>query len=236
MTEELKDFVFACDNMANSKFILVDKRIGDLLKSIATTKSVYNAIAENMINFNFASAYKFATAKNGEITIPEDRLIAFVFCLLKNIDNGNINVNELLVKHFPSDDDKRSSYVVFCEKTIIPFKNQIIDKICGKTKQKESTTVALKKNQKQKDEIAERLEFLVKDVKTYVSGVKKLKGSAVSKQQYLLAIDTFLKAISNNDQVYYDFFINNLIEYGTKDKELNRRLNAILQLLNSTQE
>ena len=235
MTEEIKDFVFACDNMANSKFILVDKRIGDLLKSIATTKSVYNAIAENMINFNFASAYKFATAKNGEITIPEDRLIAFVFCLLKNIDNGNINVNELLVKHFPSDDDKRSSYVVFCEKTIIPFKNQIVEKVCGKSKQK-ATDIAPKKQKKQNSEVLERLEFLVKDVKTSVSGIKKLKGSAVSKQQYLLAIDTFLAAIANNDEKYYMFFINNLIEYGARDKELNRRLNAILQLLEEIKE
>lgn len=234
MTEDIQDFIFACDNMANSKFILVDKRIGDLLKSIATTKSVYNAIAENMINFNFASAYKFATAKNGEITIPEDRLVAFVFCLLKNIDNGSININELLVKHFPSDDDRRSSYVVFCEKTILPFKNQIIERVCGSSKKKAPASPKKQENHDTK-KIHDRLEFLVKDVKTYVSGMKKVK-SHVSKQQFMWAIDQFMIAISNNDEKYYEFFANNLLAYQAKDKELNRRIVSILQVLESARE
>ena len=86
---EIQPFIDACDAMARSKFILVDKRIGDILKSIATTKPVYNAIAEAMINFNWSAAWKIATNKAGEFVVPEEsnKFIAFVFCLLKNIDS-----------------------------------------------------------------------------------------------------------------------------------------------------
>ena len=81
---DIQPFIDACNAMIRSKFILVDKRIGDLLKSIATTKPVYNAIAEAMINFNWSAVWKVATNKTGDLVMPEEsnKLIAFVFCLL----------------------------------------------------------------------------------------------------------------------------------------------------------
>ena len=130
---DIQPFIDACNAMIRSKFILVDKRIGDLLKSIATTKPVYNAIAEAMINFNWSAVWKVATNKTGDLVMPEDsnKLIAFVFCLLKNIDCNKVNINDVLIKYCSNDEDRRSSYVVFCEKTIEPFKQHIIDKLCG---------------------------------------------------------------------------------------------------------
>ena len=41
---DLEAFTTACDNMAASKYILVDKRLGDVLKSIAQTRQVFNII------------------------------------------------------------------------------------------------------------------------------------------------------------------------------------------------
>ena len=94
---EIQSFIDACDAMARSKFILVDKRIGDILKSIATTKPVYNAIAEAMINFNWSATWKIATNTAGRFVVPEEsnKLIAFVFCLLKNIDSNTKFYEEL---------------------------------------------------------------------------------------------------------------------------------------------
>ena len=229
--EEIKPFIDACNAMENSKFILVDKRIGDLLKSIATTKPVYNAIAESMINFNWSSSWKMATSKTGELILPEDpqKMVALIFCLLKNIDSGKVNINELLVRHFSNDEDRRSSYVVFCEKTIKPFKKVLINKLCQPeqkvVKQSEPVLPVINK------EISSRLEFLVKDIKAYVMGVKKLKGCVITKQDYLDIIDTFLFAIKNEDSKYYKFFTTMLKKVNAKDKELNSRLNAILELI-----
>ena len=42
---DIEAFATACDNMINSKYILVDRRLGDVLKSIASTKEVFNLIS-----------------------------------------------------------------------------------------------------------------------------------------------------------------------------------------------
>ena len=51
--EEVQPFVDACEKMASSKFIMIDKRISDVLKSIAKSRPVFEVIKECMINFNF---------------------------------------------------------------------------------------------------------------------------------------------------------------------------------------
>lgn len=224
--EEIKIFTDACDNMINSKFILVNKRISDILKSIAVTPPVYNAIAESMINFNFSSAYTSATAKTGELSIQKEKLVAFVFCLLKAIDDRKVNINELLVRHFASADNSRTNYASFCEQLIVPFKQKIVDKLC------KSQTKAAAEKSVQKPAISkaenDRLEFLVKDVKAYLSGLKKFKGT-VSKQQYAELLDCFVLAIERGDYIYYNTFAQ-ILNTLTKDKELKSRYVAILEL------
>lgn len=226
---DIQPFIDACDAMARSKFILVDKRIGDILKSIATTKPVYNAIAEAMINFNWSSSWKMATSKVGDFVIPEDNnaLIAFVFCLLKNVDANKVNINDVLLKYCSNDEDKRSSYVVFCEKTIIPFKQHIVDKLCGtapktETVQQPKMSIDI--------EVNNRLEFLVKDIKSYCVGLKKFKGIA-TKQEFIDIVDVFLLAIKKQDFDYYGTFVNILGKMCDKDKELKNRINGILEVL-----
>lgn len=226
---EIQPFIDACDTMARSKFILVDKRIGDILKSIATTKPVYNAIAEAMINFNWVATWKTATSKVGELVVPDDgaKLIAFVFCLLKNIDSNKVNINDVLLKYCSNDEDKRSSYVVFCEKTIIPFKQQIVDKLCGvkqKTEDKETPRLSID------IEVNNRLEFLIKDVKAYCLGVKKFKG-ILSKTEYLEIIDMFLYAIKKHDLAYYALFAQLLEKFAGRDRELKSRICGILEVM-----
>lgn len=226
---DIQPFIDACDTMARSKFILVDKRIGDILKSIATTKPVYNAIAEAMINFNWVASWKTATNKVGELVVPEEssKLIAFVFCLLKNIDANKVNINDVLIKYCSNDEDKRSSYVVFCEKTIIPFKEHIIDKLCGskpKVEEKEVSKLSID------IEVNNRLEFLVKDVKAYCLGIKKMK-SVLTKTEYVEIVDMFLYAIKKHDLAYYVLFAQMLDKFAGKDKELKSRMCGILEVI-----
>lgn len=226
---DIQPFIDACDTMARSKFILVDKRIGDILKSIATTKPVYNAIAEAMINFNWVATWKTATSKVGELIVPEEssKLIAFVFCLLKNIDANKVNINDVLIKYCSNDEDKRSSYVVFCEKTIIPFKQHVIDKLCGakpREEEKESPKLSID------IEVNNRLEFLVKDVKAYCVGLKKIKG-ALNKTEYLEIVEMFLYAIKKHDWAYYVIFAQLLDKFSDKDRELKNRISGILEVI-----
>ena len=92
--KDIKLFIDACDNMLESKFILVDKRIGDVLKSIAKTKQVYNLMATCLVGFNFEKEWKMACSKGKELNLPIDqsKSTAFVFCLLNAIDDKKINL------------------------------------------------------------------------------------------------------------------------------------------------
>lgn len=239
MTQTLKDieqFTLACDNMANSKFILVDKRIGDLLKAIAQTKPVYNTVAECVINFNFDNEWKIATAKRGELRLPEDgkKLVAFVFFMLNNIDSGKINISTLLMQHFSHDEDKRSSYTVFCEKAILPFKENVVNMICPPkvVKANKQTTTEPQKLQEVSvtEDVVRRLEFLTKDVKEYVYGLKKIKGCPVTKQNVMQQIELLLFTIKCKEQAYIVDAACVLINLAGRDKELIERLRGILEL------
>lgn len=229
--EEINDFIIACDNMNSSKFILVDKRIGEVLKAVATTKPVYNAIAENMINFNFAGAWSYATNKTGEFSIPEGKLIGFVFCMLKAINDGKININDCLIKYFPAAADSKSSYTLFCEKTIVPFKQQIVELLCTSPKKKVESAKGEIKKDNLESQILDRLIFLTKDVRVYVVGLKKIKGCPVAKQEYMNILDTLLLSLENKNSQYYLPLLQTLLALCGKDKELKQRIDSIKELI-----
>lgn len=228
--EEIQKFVAACDNMINSKFILVDKRIGDILKTIAQTKPVYNVIAESVINFNFDAEWKIATAKRGELRMPEEasKLVAMVFFMLNSIDSGKINISELLMHHFSHDEDKRSSYTVFCERTILPFKQAIENMIFPKAKAAPAKTVTVKTGLA--GDVASRIEFLAKDLKEYVFGVKKIKGCPVPKNIVLYQIEVLLMAAKAKDKDAVGPIVSVLASFAGKDKEFINRINGIIEV------
>lgn len=234
-TDDLKDlslFIQACDEMLESKFILVDKRIGDVLKSIAKTKQVYNLMAACLAGFNFEHEWKLATSKGRELVLPiEDRkCIAFIFCMLNAIDDNKININEMLQKHFSSD-DCISSYKLFCQQIILPFKVQVI----GQLYEKQETKVVkreVKDEQNVKSlEIFKRLIFLVKDIKSYVSGVKRVKHSLLTKDEILTLINHFIELCEAKNTTSLPAMVIGIRAGLGADKELMRRMIEIEQII-----
>ena len=57
----INNFLLSIQNMLESKYILIDRRISDILLTIAETDTIYNLIAECMINFDFGMEWKRAT-------------------------------------------------------------------------------------------------------------------------------------------------------------------------------
>ena len=113
---EIQPFVEACDKMVASKFIMIDKRISDVLKSIAKTELVFEYIKECMINFNFNREWAEATKKVGCLLPPEvnHKFVAFVFSVLNCIDDKKISASNLLSKHFSKSEDDGGPYALFC--------------------------------------------------------------------------------------------------------------------------
>ena len=228
---EISTFIAACDKMISSKYIMVDKRVADVLTSIAECKPVYNLIAECMINFNFDKAFKQGTVGH-TFVLPEDPkdLVAFVFCLLNCFDDKKININELLMKFYSTKDNSVGPYALFNNEVMIKFKNAVYFLSVGEKIEKEEPKPAPALKNFDAD-INNRLIFLATDLKDYVSGVKKIKGSYLSKSEMLTIILSFIELVKNNISYAYKACLIGIKAGAGKDKELLKRIAAIDEIL-----
>lgn len=229
--KEIKLFIDACDEMLQSKFILVDKRIGDVLKSIAKTKQVYNLMATCLTGFNFDKEWKKATSAGKELVMPldEQRQIAFVFCMLNGIDDKKININEILQKYFSSD-DCISAYKLFCQKIILPFKVHVVDQLYDKYDEVVVNETKINSNTVNAD-IIKRLVFLIKDIKSYISGLKKIKNCAITKDETIFMLNHMIDICEMQKYESMPALIVGVKAAIGADKELKRRLIEIEEII-----
>lgn len=232
--EEMKPFIDACDKMIASKFIMIDKRISDVLKNIATTPCVFEVVKECMINFNFEQEWRMATAKAGQILPPEDphKFIAFAFSILNCIDDKKISASAFLTAYYSKVDEQAGPYSVFCSVFVERLKNCIIAKLLNKAeyvvKKKEDVVVSINKD------VMARLAFLVKDLKDYVQGLKKLKKSKITKGELIEILNALSLAIKNNHAAYIKALVLSVKAGYGKEKEIERRLFEILEIVSKT--
>ncbi len=128
---EIQDFVDACNEFINGKFILADMKISKILKAIAISGDIYNLLAECMINFDFEYELKKCCVKTGtenaSFVLPTEtyKLIPIVFCLLVQIDSKRIDFNYFLKTQFPFANGQNEEYDRFSAQVIIPFRDSI---------------------------------------------------------------------------------------------------------------
>lgn len=121
---ELAAFIYSIDDMLESKYIMAEKKISAVLQALADSNQVFNLVAKCMVNFNFKAEWKLAMEKP-ELCLPtfdEDRL-AFIFCLLKNIDDKKISLALFLDRFFGN---TAGAYGKFCEQIVGQFKFLVI--------------------------------------------------------------------------------------------------------------
>lgn len=237
LLEDIKLFTDACDKMTASKFIMIDKRIGDVLKSIAKTDAVFDLIKECMINFNFEMEWKKATSKIGYLLPPDEvhKFIAFAFTLLNCLDDKKLSASELLSKCFSKSESSSGPYAEFCELIIVRFKNAIVAKLLNNNEIVASVSDKKKDIEKSiNQDVLSRLAFLAKDMKDYVQGLKKLKGSKVTKGELAEIINGLYLAVKNKDVQYIKCFVLAIKTGKGKNKEIERRLVEIMDIVNKT--
>ena len=132
--EEVKDFLFKCEQLKKSKFIMATTRIQDMLKSIVNSAALYELFQAATARFDYVSAKRrcMITSNNGflsrsHLVLPENpgERLAFIFFLLVEFDHGSVNFNEFLQQFFPEDGSYYSSFQTFCAKVITPFEEII---------------------------------------------------------------------------------------------------------------
>ena len=222
-------FITSIDSMVASKYILVDRKISDVLLSIADTREVYNTIAECMINFDFQTEWQKAIA--GQIfKLPEtdEKKVSFIFCMLNNIDDKNINITAILDRYF-SYDKNISSYDNFCKLIIVEFKRLIIkllseDYIVANEVDYPAPEISAK------EEIVV-LSSMVSNFRQLVISQKKLKTAYLSKEDLIAMLSTFEIVVKNNQVEYfysYKVMISSAIK---KDKVLKKEFAQIEKVI-----
>lgn len=232
---DINPFLEACDKMTASKFIMIDKRISDVLKSIASSRCVFELIKECMVNFNFDKEWKLATAKAGVLTPSEEphKFIAFVFSLLNCIDDKKISASDLLSRFYSKTESEAGPYSDFCQSLIVRFKQLVLSRILDDKQQIiEEIKPAIEVNYDK--DVLNRLMFLAKDLKDYVQGLKKIKKSTLTKGEILEIINAFYEAVKKQDYSYVKSFVLAIKGSKGKDKEIDCRLVEIMDIVNKT--
>lgn len=232
VSDEISAFLNATDSMLSSKYLMIDRRIADVLHAIADTPSVYNLIKRCMINFDFRNEFDVATlGSEFRLPIDDERKIAFIFCLLSNIDSQKIDVTILLQRYF-SYDAMLSPYELFCKLIVQEFKTLVLKEL--------GLVGGDKKSDKKKDDVQvfgtgyEQLCIMLRDLNKFVSEQKKLKKCFMPKYDLIAVISTFSQVVMNHQVEYFYAFlvtINSALDHVKECKERLREINRCCDAL-----
>ena len=221
-------FTVRADDLINSKYILADIKIVNLLKAIASSDTLIALFKNCLTDFDYEQAKskylvksKYLSEEKGEFVLPPNsrELLAFIFNVLADIDAKRIDFASFLNKYFYVDGSFSSAYDSFITAMIKPFKNSVrmlMESVLdGKLQDPVEALVEEEERrakQKEKDETeAKKQEELSK--KTYGESVKKIKELLladkvkVKKSKYdesiqkeiILIIDMLANALDSED-------------------------------------
>ena len=222
----IDDFLNAISSTLESKYIFIDRKISDILISIARNPDVYNTIAKCMINYDFKESWR-TSVKSNFIKLPEsdDNKIAFIFCLLSNIDDKNLDITMVLDKYF-SYDSEIKPFELFCKNIIVEFKILILKKLGVKS----DPEVVFTEKPRQIDEFG-LLEKLLGDFIQIIMVQKKIKHIYIKKEELLTMLQTFVQAVKDKNVTYFNTFAMMINSSISKNKDLKTKFLQIVNLV-----
>lgn len=132
--EELDFFILRIGELIDSKYILADVKIVNLLKVIASSETLLALFKSCLTDFDYEEAKKkyFVKSKTSDdkgefVTPPSSReFLALTFNLLVDIDAKRIVLEQFLNKYFFEAGSCYLCYQSFINAIIIPFKNSVV--------------------------------------------------------------------------------------------------------------
>lgn len=227
--EELELFLERADELIDSKYILADVKLANLLKCVASSDTLL-ALFQNCLNdFDYYGAQKkylvksqHLSSEKGEFVLPPNsrELLAFIFTTLVEIDAKRIDLGEFLNKYFYVDGSFSSAYDSFITAMIKPFKNSVkmlMDSVIeGKLQDpvealtEEEERRAREKREQEINQRRER-ELMKKSYGASVKAIKeilledkkKIKAGKLKetiKNEIVLVIDMFANVVDSEDK------------------------------------
>ena len=134
---EINNFLEKCRELEKCKFIMASTKISDLLKAIVSSRQLYDLFMAVMADFDYEAAKasclndgRNSYSRRGSFRLPQSEgdKLAFIFCLLADIDGGSINFNAFLQRYFSEDGSFVASYRAFVAAVVMPIK-QIVSSV-----------------------------------------------------------------------------------------------------------
>ena len=130
---KINNLIASCNDMIEGKFILADYKIANILKNITESKEVYDLIAKCMNGFSFEREFSRAQirgsggANKSKMVLPAqpEKILPFVFCVLVNLNNKNIDFAMFLNEFYSDEKGKNFEFANFAKEVIMPFRDII---------------------------------------------------------------------------------------------------------------
>ncbi len=137
MTDRLRaieNFLDACSALADGKYSGSEGKISAILAAIAQSPDLTELFTAVTQDFDYVSVKRHFFRKPVSGTrapayLPAERsdLLAFVFCLFAEIDNGTLPFSGMLLDYFYVDGSYTASFNLFCERVVRPFRDIVAD-------------------------------------------------------------------------------------------------------------
>lgn len=131
---QIEKLLSILDELLAGKYVAAEGGIGEALKAIATSEELtklFDAVTSKFDYRTAKAAYlKFpaeANATHGVAYLPAERgdILAFVFCVMVEINSGAIPFGDFLLRYFYVDGSYTASYIRFSERMLRPFRDII---------------------------------------------------------------------------------------------------------------
>lgn len=204
--DDLHQFCEKCDALTGSKLILADKKISNLLKTMAASKDFCKMLEDCLKDFNYKLEFLKSKCPEDEkkgkfvLKLPEGKeLIAYVFCLLCEFENKERDLTEFLIEFYGYEDLFADGYLNFCTRVIVPFKETVI-------RLSSETDDAIEEPEYKLDYC--RLELEKDDYKKINKAYQALKKSIIKegllsaedRKQYIMVADAFIDSCQKKDK------------------------------------
>ncbi|MBQ8427187.1 MAG: hypothetical protein IJX16_05465 [Clostridia bacterium] len=232
--EELDAFIERADELIDSKYILADIKIVNLLKTIASSDTLLALFKNCLTDFDYSLAQKkyfvksrYLSSDKGEFILPPNsrELLAFIFNVLVDIDAKRIDFATFLNKYFFVDGSFSAGYDAFITAMIKPFKNSVkmlMDSVLeGKLQDPVEALVEEEERRAKQKEIEEKETLKEKELleKAYGTSIKKIKDlltvdkqkvkkskfSETEQKDIILIIDMLANVIESEDKDAIDY-------------------------------
>lgn len=130
--KSIENFKKYIDELISSSYILSDKKLTDLMRSISSSKLFYTLFEFCTEDFDYEDAFQKAFVKgdgygNGKFILPSDQKtqIALIFCLLYKINTKELDFLNVLDDYFFVN-NYNESYRNFTMQVLWPFRSVVL--------------------------------------------------------------------------------------------------------------